>query len=284
MQISKLLYAKSQYPEFLREIPSPPKELFVLGKVLTDIPLVAIVGSRKPTAYGKQITHQLAGELAHAGVGVVSGLALGIDAIAHQGALDAGGYTIAVQACGLNEIYPASNRNLGRRIIESGGAVVSEYPKGMPPLKQHFPARNRIISGLSLAVIVTEADASSGSLITANFALEQNKLVMAVPGNITSLRSAGPNNLIKTGAIPVTSAADVLTALDLKSTKLSKKPARADSAVEAKLMELLDSGLSNSQELIEQSGLNAAEFANVITLMEITGKVRNLGAGTWIRS
>jgi DNA processing protein len=282
MQISKITYSNSQFPDQLREISSPPKQLFMLGK-LADVPLVAIVGTRRPTDYGKQITYQLATELASAGVGIVSGLALGIDAIAHQAALEAGGYTIAVMAHGLDTIYPASNRALGHRILKQGGAIVSEYQEGTETFKSNFVARNRIVSGLSRAVVIPEADAASGSLITANFALNQDRTVMAVPGNITSPRSAGPNNLIKVGAVPVTSASDILAALDLESEAIMSQSASAKSAEEAKLLELLENGVTNSQELIEASALSASQFANVISLMEITGKVRNLGAGTWIK-
>lgn len=281
MQISNITYRDSQYPDRLRQISSAPKQLYILGD-LTTAPYIAIVGTRRPTEYGRIVTHQLATNLARAGIVIVSGLALGIDAMAHQAAIEAGGKTVAVQACGLDRFYPSSNRRLGERILETGGAVVSEYPEGTPPLKHHFPARNRIIAGLSHAVIVPEADASSGSLITAGFALNQNRLVMAVPGNTTSLRSAGPNNLIKSGAIPVTDATDVLAALNLESPLLATTPIKADSKEEATILGLISEGHTTTQALIEESGLPASQFANVITLMEISGKVRNLGAGQWI--
>lgn len=283
MQITKITYRNSQYPDMLRHIAAPPKQLFCVGNLRTDIPLVAIVGTRKPTYYGRQITIQLARDLARSGVGIVSGLALGIDAIAHQAAVEAGGYTIAVQANGLNAIYPTSNRKLAIRILERHGAIVSEYEEGMPSLKQNFPARNRIISGLCRATIVTEADAKSGSLITANFAAEQNRLVMAVPGSITSPRSAGPNNLIKIGAIPVTNITDILAPLDLESQAVKVRPAAAQNAEEALIFKLIDQDISSSEQLIAESQMSASQFAHVISLMEITGKVRNLGAGTWIR-
>lgn len=283
MQIHELNNKSADYPSVLREIPSPPKKLYVLGNLPKDMPIVAIIGSRRPTKYGEEITYKLASELAAAGIGIVSGLALGIDAIAHKAALDAGGYTIAVMAHGLDSIYPATNRSLAKRILAQSGGIVSEYQTGTPSLKQHFVARNRIISGLASAVVVTEADASSGSLITAKFALDQNRLVMAVPGNITSLRSAGPNNLIKNGALPITSASDILAALQLDTRRVTKTIIIPKSAEEAQILKLLDTGLTGSQELIAQSQMTAAQFANVITLMEITGKVRNLGAGTWIK-
>ncbi|HSX14396.1 MAG TPA: DNA-processing protein DprA [Candidatus Saccharimonadales bacterium] len=280
MQISEITPIDSNYPDSLREIPSVPKTLYFLGE-LPNRPTVAIVGARRPTEYGKRVTYQLASELASAGIAIVSGLAYGLDSIAHTGALDAGGQTIAVLAGGLHKIYPAGHRNLAIRILQSGGGIVSEYPEGMPSLRQYFPARNRIVSGLSLAVIIPEAEASSGSLITAKFALNQNRLVMAVPGNITSPTSAGPNNLIRSGAIPVTNSSDVLAALDL-TTADAKPTAQPKSKEEALILELLEKGINSSEDLIQASELGASQFANVITLMEITGKVRNLGAGQWV--
>jgi DNA processing protein len=213
---------------------------------------------------------------------IVSGLALGIDGVAHQAALEAGGLTVAVLGTAIDHIYPASHRGLAKEILQNKGAILSELG---PKVEEHggiFPARNRIIAGLSQAVIVTEAAASSGSLITANFALEQGKQVMAVPGSIMSPYSAGPNNLIKTGAMPITDATDVLAALNFSSPEIVATPVKAKSKEEALILELLGQGVNTSQDLIEQSKLSASQFANIISLMEITGKVRNLGAGVWI--
>jgi DNA processing protein len=278
MQITKLSYKSQEYPDILRNIAAPPKQLYVVGDIPAG-PAIAIVGSRRPTQYGKQMTYKLASELAKAGVVIVSGLALGIDAMAHLGAVEAGGKTIAVQACGMDRIYPASNRSLAIKILRDG-AIISEYPEGTEPFKSNFVARNRIIAGLCQAIIIPEADASSGSLHTVNFALQQGKTVMAVPGHVTSARSAGPNNLLRSGAVPITGTSDVLAALDLGG--MLAKPVRARNSEEASVLELLGQGVSNSQEIIDKSGMSAAEFANIITLMEITGKVRNLGAGTWV--
>lgn len=282
MQSSKLFYANSQYPQLLRESTSPPAMLNICG-VLRDIPLIAIVGSRRLTEYGKQVTYQLASELAAAGLGIVSGLAIGADGVAHTATLEAGGYTIAVLGSGLQDIYPPRHRGLGRQIIAGGGALITEYELGMPALKQNFPARNRIIAGLAIATIVTEADVKSGSLITANRALNCGRLVMAVPGNINSPMSAGPNNLIRSGAIPITSAVDVLDQLNIKSEAISSPTPAAANAQEELIFTLLNQGVTTSQQLIEQTQLSAAEFARAISLMEITGKVRNLGAGTWVK-
>ncbi|HSH31478.1 MAG TPA: DNA-processing protein DprA [Candidatus Saccharimonadales bacterium] len=281
MQISEISYKDAVYPDQLREISSPPQQLFTLGS-LPQGPFIAIVGTRRPTQYGRHMAYRLSSELAAAGVVIVSGLALGIDAVAHQAAVEAGGVTVAVLGCGLDAIYPSSNRTLARNILDANGTIISEYPKGTPPLRHHFPARNRIIAGLSCAVVIPEADASSGSLITANFALEQNRTVMAVPGNTTSLRSAGPNNLIKSGATPITGSSDILAALDLEAPQLAKSTVTAKSREEALVLELLSQGVTTTAELITRSHMTAGQFANVITLMEITGKVRNLGAGSWI--
>ena len=280
MQINQIFSQDPQYPQQLLEIPSPPKSLYVLGELPTA-PMVAIVGTRKPSEYGQKVTYQLAYELAAAGMVIVSGLAAGLDAVAHRAALDAGGLTIAVQACGLDQIYPASNRQLAIDILDKGGAIISEYEAKTVPFRGNFPARNRIVSGLSIGTIVTEATADSGTLITANFATAQNRVVMAVPGNITSPRAAGPNNLLRTGGVVVTGASDVLAALNFETGAVADIPVLAKSPQEAKILALMREGVSSSQDLIEASGYPANEFANIISLMEITGKVRNLGAGVW---
>lgn len=269
------------FPVLLRDIAAPPKELFCLGSI-PNLPMVAIVGSRALTEYGQYITYRIAYDLAKAGMCIVSGMALGVDAIAHQAALEAGGATLAVLAGGLDNPSPKSNYRLFERILESGGGVISEYPAGTTPFKQNFPARNRIIAGLSLATIITEANASSGSLITANFALQANRLVMAVPGNVTSPRSAGPNNLLKLGAKAVTDAVDVLAELGLESTVVKAKRVKAESAQEAQIMELIEAGHHTTGALITQSDIEPSQLASALSLMEITGKVRNIGAGQWI--
>lgn len=282
MKINSLTPKARDYPVLLKEIAHPPKKIFSLGTINLEAPHVAIVGSRKVTPYGREVTRMLAYDLAACGAVIVSGLALGVDAIAHQAALDAKGRTVGVMACGLNQIYPSSNRNLAKNIIAKGGVLLSEYEEGTPPLKHHFPARNRIITGLSLAVIITEAAAHSGALISANFALEQNRLVMAVPGNITSKLSEGSNNLIKSGAVAVTSASDVLAALDMEVPQLKAKIAKPASAEEAVILDLLAHEVTDSDEMLARSGWEIAKFNQVLTLMEISGKVRNLGGGKWL--
>ena len=265
----------------MRGIASPPKSLYAIGEI-PDLPMIAIVGTRKPTDYGRQISYQLSSQLAKAGFCVVSGMALGVDAIVHKAAIEAGGKTIAVLGSGLDKPYPISNHGIYKEIASGAGAVISEYPLGTQAYKQNFPARNRIIAGLSLATIVTEADAKSGSLITANFALQANRTVMAVPGNISSPRSAGPNNLIKNGAQLITNIADVLAILGLQLPSMVTAKPRADSREEARIMEQLADRSLTTEQLIELTEIDAINIASIISLMEITGKIRNLGAGSWI--
>lgn len=280
MQISKINHDSSEYPDILRNIEKPPGSLYILGK-LPKTKMVAIVGTRRCTPYGERVTYQLASELAKAGVVIVSGLAIGIDGIAHRAALDAGGQTIAVLAHGLDRIYPARHRGLAKEILASGGALISEYEAGTLSLPHRFVERNRIIGALCDATIVTESAAAGGSLITAKDAGAAGRRVMAVPGNITSIYSAGPNNLIRTGnAMAITSASDVITELGFLAHEAVPVPAR--SREEALILDLLGQGTSTSEDLINQSQLTAAQFANAISLMEITGKVRNLGAGNWV--
>ncbi len=281
MSVKKLTLKSTLIPSALSEIPIAPKELYYRGTLngLTDAPRVAIVGSRKATSYGRAVTAKLARELAEHGVVIISGLALGIDSIAHQAALEVNGNTVAVMPCGLDRVYPASHASLARKILAQGGALISEYPEGTAPLPHQFIARNRIISGLSDAVLITEAAINSGSLHTANFALEQGRTVFAVPGNITSANSAGTNNLIKSGAIPVTTVEDVVTNLGLDAkTRQAALPTNAEEAI---LLQLLTEGVSDATLLLAQSELDPAVFNQTLTMLEITGKIRPLGAGHW---
>jgi len=210
--IQVVSFADPRYPGLLLEIPDPPPILFYQGSIHPAKPAVAIVGSRKATGYGKKITKMLARELAYRGIIIVSGLALGIDRAAHEGALDAGGESWAVLGSGLDYQYPPENQDLYQELPESG-ALISEFPPEIKPQPGNFPRRNRIISGLCQGVVVVEAADKSGSLITASLALDQNRQVLAVPGNIDRLNSRGTNNLIKEGAMPVTSTEDIISYL-----------------------------------------------------------------------
>jgi len=273
-------------PEPLRQIASPPKQLFIAGVQLTDVmahPRVAIVGSRKVSPYGREVTMKLARELAERGVVIISGLALGVDGLAHQAALEAGGTTIAVLPSPLENIYPSSHRQLARQIIDRGGALVSEYDESYEYNRTVFIARNRLISGLAQVVLITEAAEASGSLHTARFALEQGRDVLAVPGSIFSETSKGTNNLIKIGAAPITDYTDVLHALKLED-KTTVKRAKGANEAEQALIDLLASGARDGEELLAASKLDITLFSQTLTMLEITGKIRSLGAGQWTLS
>lgn len=273
--------ADSQYPMMLRDVPGRPQELYLKGTLRDDVPLVSVVGTRRPTPYGRRVTEHIVSDLVNAGIGIVSGLAMGIDSIAHKASIELGGYTIAVLGCGIDTIYPAINKQLSKDIIDSKGAIISELPGDTPPRKHYFPARNRIIAGISLGVLVTEADWKSGTLHTANFALEYGRDVMAVPGDIYKESSAGPHNLIRQGAHLVTEASHVLSILNIEAATNTIGAPTASNDSERKLIGLMNTGVSSSHQLITDSGLDASVFAQTITMMEISGKVKNLGGGNW---
>jgi len=277
---------KKQYPPQLLTISQPPKELYIESKNWPDIldrPLLAIVGSRKVSAYGRAVTEQLASAAAARGIVIVSGLALGVDAIAHQAALDTGGQTIAVLPSGLNEIYPSSHTSLARSIVEKGGALVTEYPPhATVAFKGNFIARNRIIAGLAGAVLITEAAEKSGSLHTANFAIEQGKDVLAVPGPITSPLSGGCNNLIKVGATPVTSVDDIFAIFKLTVSAAFDHAATAQNEAELAILDLLSQGVQDIEDLQQQSGLDATTFQQTLSMLEITSRITSVGGGKWL--
>ncbi len=279
MQIKQILLQSAEYPELLAEIKDPPKALYVLGEIPVE-PMVAIVGTRKMTPYGYTHTQQIATELASAGVVVVSGLATGVDGTAHRAALDAGGKTVAVLGGGLNRIYPSEHRDLAKEILATGGALISEHPTGAPSHPGHFVIRNRIIAGLALATVIPEAPVNSGALHTANYALKNDRLLMALPANIGNFFSGGTNNLLREGAIPITSGTDVLNHLNIPH-KIRPVIERANNPFEKLILKLLKTGVSTTEQLIAQAKITPAEFANLITLMEITGQIRNLGGGNW---
>ncbi|HVV25891.1 MAG TPA: DNA-processing protein DprA [Candidatus Saccharimonadales bacterium] len=271
------------FPAALRHIPSPPQRIYFRGPLndLMERPRLAVVGSRSISPYGRQITEELAGKLAERGMVIVSGLALGVDAAAHRAALAAGGLTIAVLPGPVDNIYPATNIRLAEDILANGGALVSEYAVAEYSFKQNFIARNRLVAGLAQAVLITEAAKKSGSLHTARFALEQGKDVLAVPGNITSKTSVGTNNLIKAGATPITSYADVLHALGLRDRTARPEQARSRNQHEQIILDLLQKGLSDGEQLLKQSGLTPSEFNQAQTMLELAGKLRPLGANQW---
>ena len=264
-----LARADRGFPSHLSAIYDPPPRLYLRGSrpELLAGPCVAVVGARSCSSYGAQVARSLARELAAAGVVVVSGLARGIDGEAHRGALEAGGLTIAVLGCGIDRDYPRSHTELARRIA-ADGLLVSEYPAGIEPAPWRFPARNRIVAGLSLAVVVVEARERSGALITADFALEEGRDVFAVPGEITSSLSAGSNALLKLGAIPLLAADDVLTTLGLEQTARTPAPVGGDNAT---VLACLQHGVAGADEIAARTGLPAERVASVLVELELDG-------------
>ena len=286
MQIREILISDTDYPENLRHIASPPKKLFVRGNILPeDQTAIAIVGSRKPTPYGQKAAYDLAAQLAELGVTIISGLAFGIDIEAHKGALDAGGRTIAVLGTGVDDssIYPHTHKPLADKIMQNG-ALVSEFEPGTPALPHHFPQRNRIISGLSLGTIVVEAAEKSGSLITANFALEQGREVFAVPGLIYSLLSTGTNKLIQQGAKLISEANDVLAELNLaleQNINPEQKNSSSSSPKEKIILECIEKGITETNDIIASTSFSAGETLSLITMLELKGRIKNIGNGIY---
>lgn len=282
--IEVITWEDPNYPERLKEIDGSPPVLYLRGELKSeDEWAVAIVGTRRVTSYGRQVTENIAGTLAHSGVTVVSGLARGVDAIAHQAALEAGGRTLAVLGCGVDRIYPPEHRRLGEQINLSG-ALISDYPLGTPPEGQNFPPRNRIIAGLSMAVVVVEAGQRSGALITANFAGEQGRDVFAVPGNVYAPQSKGTNRLIQQGAHPLLSPKDVLDALDLTmvTEHRAARAALPANATEAQLFGLLGQESLHVDEIRAHADLPIEEVTATLALMELKGMVRQLGGMRYI--
>ncbi|MBN2044063.1 MAG: DNA-processing protein DprA [Anaerolineales bacterium] len=282
--IAILTATDEAYPHRLKSIDNPPPVIYMLGKVVPqDEWAVAIVGTRKFTHYGREVAEEMAAFLARNGVTVVSGLARGVDSIAHRAALDAGGRTIAVLGSGVDIIYPPENRTIADEII-SQGAVISDYPPGTPPDGINFPPRNRIISGLSLAAVVVEAGERSGASITANYALEQGREVFAVPGNIYSPQSKGTNRLIRDGAHPLLSPEDLLDALNLTmvTEQQTARMVLPGNALEAAIFEVLGQEPVHVDQIGIQAGLPIEQISSTLALMELKGMVRQVGGMRYI--
>jgi DNA processing protein len=267
------------YPKRLKDIYDPPAVLYVRGELRNEDELaVAVVGSRKTSPYGRWITEKIGQDLACHGVTVVSGMARGIDSVAHKGALQGGGRTIAVLGCGIDVIYPSENRNLFYQIIEHG-AVLSEFPMGSPPEGGHFPRRNRIISGLSIGVVIVQASAGSGSLITAGYALEQGREVFAVPGNVGAEGSRGTNQLIKEGAKLVESSEDILEEVlpqwrrERETVREVETPGRDLAGGEKILYELLGETPLHIDALIQGSQLDPGKVSSLLLNLELKGLI-----------
>lgn len=272
------------YPRRLQEIDQPPPVLFVRGDwKAEDEMAVAIVGTRRVTAYGRQVTEQLAGHLAANGVTIISGLARGVDEVAHSAALAAGGRTAAVLGSGVDRVYPPENRTLAERLMKSG-ALLSDYPLGTAPDSSNFPPRNRIISGLSMATIVVEAGETSGALITAEFAAEQGRDVFAVPGGIFAPQSRGTNKLIQSGAHPLLSPEDVLQGLNLGRAGQQRAARRALPVddVERKIMSTLGNEPLHVDDIRNQIDMPIEKVSAALVMMELKGMIRQVGGAQYV--
>ncbi len=275
------------YPSSLKETHDYPPVLYVRGSLpLQGYPCIAVVGTRRPTVYGRQIAEEMAADLARNDVTIVSGLARGIDSIAHRSALECGGKTIAVLASGLDIVYPAENLKLAQSIMESG-ALVSEYPLGVRPRPENFPLRNRIMSGLSLGVLVVEAGERSGALITAFQALEQNREVFAIPGSILSPTSKGTNRLIQEGAKLVSQCTDILEELNLfivapKQLEINEAPPA--NGVESAILRQLSPEPSHIDEICRRSGLAMPQVSSTLAILELKGMTRQIGNMNYVLS
>ncbi|MDQ7026609.1 MAG: DNA-processing protein DprA [Anaerolineae bacterium] len=283
-----LTLADDAYPMNLRVIPDVPPVLYLKGDLFpTDKLALAIVGTRRATRYGRDAAHRMSHWLAKNDVTIVSGLAQGIDAAAHQGALDANGRTIAVLGCGIDRVYPNEHKQLAQNIIQSG-ALVSEFPIGMPPTGQNFPRRNRIISGLALGVMIAEAPERSGALITAEMALEQGRDVFAIPANIFNPMGTGGNKLIQEGAKLVMRARDILDELSIQYTvHESREKAQTivpESDIEAVLLDLLESDPIHVDDIIRETGLATQDVTATLVILELKGLAQSVGHMQYCRA
>ena len=284
MQIEEIKIEDKNYPAELKKIKDAPKILYYKGILPSpNEKCLAVVGTRRYSPYGQQVALKISGELADAGLTIVSGLAPGIDTFSHKAVVEKRKRTIAVLGTGLDEksIYPQTNLDLSRKIVECGGCLISEYPEGTPGSKFSFPRRDRIISGLSLAVLVIEAKEKSGSLITANYAIKQNRKLFAIPGPIYSLNSSGTNKLIQNGAKLVTNAKDILEQMGVYNESAEQSEIVFDNPEERLIIEALQHEPLYVDKIIEKTKLNASVVATTLALMEISGKVKNLKANTY---
>ena len=281
-EIKNISIEDKNYPRLLKKIKDPPKVLYYLGEIKPKENCFAIVGTRRFSPYGKQVALEIAGDLAEAGLTIVSGLAPGIDTFCHRAAIEKKKRTIAVLGTGLDEksIYPKSNLKLVKKILEFGGCLISEYPPGTSGAKFTFPKRNRIISGLSLGVLVVEAPEKSGALITAEYAFSQKRKVFAIPGSIYSKTSKGCHYLIKKGAKLVENANDILRELQLPELTLPGG-VQGETAEENLILEALKEEALYIDKIIEKTKLPAKKVASTLAILEIKGKVRNLGGNIY---
>ncbi len=278
--VKALTWHHPDYPSRLKEIYDYPPLLYIRGSLLPeDEWCLAVVGTRRATAYGRQVTEEIVADLVGSKITIVSGLAKGIDSVAHRTALEAGGRNIAVFACGLDTVYPSENVELARRIMQQG-ALMSEYPMGTRPRAEYFPRRNRIMSGLSLGVLVIEAGETSGAMITARMALEQNREVFAIPGGILSPTSKGTNRLIQEGAKLVGDYTDILEELNLTAVahQIEMKEIIPASDTESMLLQKLGAEPMHIDEVCRSSGLSISAVSSTLAMMELKGLVKQVGA------
>lgn len=280
--ISYFKQGDSLYPEQFEQLYKPPRGIYARGDMtrLKTMPRLSVVGTRDVSSYGIDVTMRLVSEVAREEVAIISGLALGVDGLAHRAALEVGGYTIAVLACGLDRTHPRNHSHLANQIIGAGGALISEYEADEGALKYRFIERNRLIAALGDALLITEAALKSGTMHTVRFALDMGKTVMVVPGNINSPSSVGTNNLLKEGALPVSTAQDILEVLGMQGSKRPSVP-RAENENEAVLLHLIVSGCSDINDLQARSTLSPIVFNQTLTMLELTSKIRSLGGGQW---
>jgi DNA processing protein len=287
--IQTLTLLDDDYPANLREVADPPPVLFVRGSLVADdARAVALIGTRRATTYGRAVAERLARELAAAGVTIVSGLARGIDTAAHAAAVSVGGRTVAVLGNGLDQVYPPENAGLARRIVEPGaGALLSEFGPGIPPDAVNFPRRNRIISGLSVATVIVEAGEKSGALITADFALEQGREVLVVPGSILSPTHVGANELLRQGATPVTRVEDILDLLGSPTREAAIPVARSVpelSPEETTVCDALGKEPRHIDELSRALGIGPGIISATLTMLELKGLARQVGSMLYTRA
>lgn len=288
--IRVVTFLDKEYPPLLKETEGAPFLLYVRGDLAFEklSPCIAVVGTRKVSNYGKEVTAKLVRELVEAGITIVSGMAYGVDTVAHQTAITYGGKTIAVLGCGIDIIHPPSNTNLYWQIVKKYGVIISEFPPGVRVGKGLFPARNRIISGLSLGVVVTEGAEDSGALITARYAAEQGREVFAIPGPITSSLSKGPLKLLREGAKLVSEADDILEELKIERKKLTSSPQNQKtenlSKEERKILELLQNESLSFDEMVKKSQIPAGKLGSFLTLLEMKNVIKKSDNGIYQRS
>ena len=275
---------KNNFPAILKEIHDPPEQLYVWGEI-PDMPMLAVVGTRKASPYGKQITPRLVQKLSRAGLCIISGLAYGIDALAHETALEAGGTTVAVLGSGLDRksLYPRDHWRLAERIVERGGAVISEYPEGTTPERFHFSARHPIVAGMSRGVLVVEAPEKSGALITADLAMQYDRDVFCIPGPITSPNSSGTNHLIQLGAKLVMNADDILEEFGIVPVAKNETEITALSETHQKILTFLGEGQKHVDEILVGTGLDITMCNVGLMELELSGFVKNLGGGSYAK-